>query len=136
MSKMKFKCGLKLRWWFKLNLATMGHHTRGRWKKKLLIIISCRCPVSESLFLLKVLIRDLSNYYSSILNNLIIFSCLKMEREKTYIGRNSNYIVLFRTKDIGKKLEKYCGHWNCETHCETQLVVLKAFKLHRITEAC
>ena len=24
----KFKCGLKLRRWFKLNLATMGHHTR------------------------------------------------------------------------------------------------------------
>ena len=27
MSKMEFKCGLKLRQQFKLNLATMGHHT-------------------------------------------------------------------------------------------------------------
>ena len=27
ISKIKFKCGLKLSQWFKLKLATMGHHT-------------------------------------------------------------------------------------------------------------
>ena len=53
---------------------------------------------------------------------------------KRHIKRNSNYNVLFRTKDVGKNLEKYCGPWNCETRCGTQLVTLKAFKLHRIIE--